>query len=401
MTARMRRLALVALVTVAAAVALPTGTPAGAEEPDVPFFTVTTGGTLNQDATNARPVVGHFTDQVFDDILWYQPGAAKESLWTPCPDCAQPFTKKQLPAALQVSGTYQPIVADFAGDGLDDIYWISAGPAHDYLWTNTGAGTFTSRERDQPPEESNPVVLRDSRSGDGKDDILWTQYAGATARLWVFPDDGSGVARTKAFLRQPKGLPVTGDFDGNGAADILWYPSITPCRCPVESAASAIDTLWRRPNSASGAFTATTMNIKGEYQPIVGRFSAPNDARDDILWVGQYDLCCGPFQDRPDSLWEGRSNGGFLASTVSFPSAGGALLLPRDGADTALVFDGAGQTRVWFDTTSGSVVSPVESAFTTDYEPVVGRFVNADRSDVFAYYPGTKAEKLYHPKALS
>ncbi|HWJ63990.1 MAG TPA: VCBS repeat-containing protein [Acidimicrobiales bacterium] len=395
MNARRRRTALAVVAAIAALLVLPGAPPAAAEEPDIPYFVETSGGALNQDGTGF-PIVGHFTDQVLDDILWYRAGPTKESLWTPCPDCAEPFTKKQLPASLQVSGAYEAVVGDFAGDGLDDVYWVNRTSAPDYLWTNTGAGTFSSKRRDAPPEEANPLVLTDSRSGDGKDDILWTQSTGTRIRLWVFPDDGTGTARTRAWFRQPLGQPLVGDYDGNGAADVLWYPSITPCRCPVQSAASAIDTLWRRSGSETPAFTATTLNIKGEYAPIVGRFSGEGDGRDDILWIGQFDLCCGPWEDRPDSLWEGRSNGGFLASTVSFPSAGGGILLGHDVADTALVF-GDGETNVWFDTTSGPVLRPVGSQLPDDTVPVIGRFVDASRDDVFAYYPGPADERLFHP----
>ncbi|MGN6694223.1 MAG: FG-GAP repeat domain-containing protein [Aquihabitans sp.] len=401
MTVRMRRIAVATLAAITTLLLAPTAGPAGAEGTDIPYFEAITGSGVNQDAV-ANPIVGHFTDQVLDDILWYRAGPTKESLWTPCPGCDAPFTKKQLPASMQVNGYYEPVVADFAGDGLDDIYWIAAGTAPDYLWTNTGSGTFTSKRRDAPPEEAFPLVLRDSRSGDGKDDILWTSAAGARVRLWVFPDDGSGVARTKAWFRQPQGEALVGDYDGNGAADVLWYPSVTSCRCPTPSAASAIDTLWRRDGSEASTVAATTMNIKGEYQPLVGRFSGQGDPRDDILWIGQYDPCCGAPSDRPDSLWEGRTSGNFTASTVSFPSSGGGILLGHDGADTAMIFDhdpGTGQTTttIWFDTTSGPVLRPLGMELPDDFVPVIGRFVDASRADVFAYYGGTKPEQLFHP----
>jgi hypothetical protein len=401
MTVRMRRIAVATLAAITTLLFVPALAPAGAEGTDLPYFEQITGAGVNQDGTGV-PVVGHFTDQVLDDVLWYQAGPKKESLWTPCPGCDETFTKKQLPASMQVNGYYQPVVADFAGDGLDDIFWIAAGPAPDYLWTNTGSGTFTSKRRDAPPEDANPLVLPDSRSGEGKDDILWTQYAGARMRLWVFPDNGSGIARTKAWFRQPQGQALVGDYDGNGAADVLWYPSVTSCRCPTPSAASTIDTLWRRGSSEASTVTATTMNIKGEYQPLVGRFSGQGDPRDDILWIGQYDPCCGPPTDRPDSLWEGRTSGNFAASTVSFPSSGGGILLGHDVADTAMIFDndrvaGTSTTNIWFDTASGPVLRPLGMELPNGFVPIIGRFADASRADILAYYPGAKAEVLYHP----
>jgi len=399
MTTRTRRRAVAGLVAAAAlAGSLALARPAGAEEPDIPYFTETKSAAVAW-PDNALPIVGHFTDQVFDDILWYRQGPTKETIWTPCPGCGTgPFTKKQLPAGLQVSGYYQAYVGDFSGDALDDIYWVSQ-TGGDYLWTNIGSGSFTSKRFDGPDGEWFPFVLPDSRSGDGKDDLLWSSGGSAAGRLWVFPDDGSGVARTKSRPKLPEGEPVIGDFDGNGAADILFYPHVTPCRCPVPSAAGSIDTLWRRSSSEAAGFTATTMNIKGEYAPVVGRFSSEGDSRDDILWVGQYFICCSAPQDRPDSLWEGRANGTFTASTPSFPSAGGAVTAGHDGADTAIVFNGSGSSSAWFDTSSGPVLRPIGTQLPGwNFEAgIVGRFTSADRADLFIEGFNGKPDTLYHP----
>ncbi|MCU1369320.1 MAG: hypothetical protein JWO77_514 [Ilumatobacteraceae bacterium] len=399
MNARTRRPAIAALVAAAGLLgSLAVAVPAGAEEPDVPYFAETRGAAVDA-PDGAQPVVGHFTDQVLDDVLWYQQGTGKESLWTPCPGCESgPFTKKQLPAALQVTGYYHAFVGDFAGNGLDDIYWVNQDGG-DYLWTSTGVGGFTSKRFDGPTGEWWPTLLPDSRSGDGKDDLLWVGGWNEPGRLWVFPDDGGGVARTRSRPKIPVGQAVVGDFDGNGAADILFYPHITPCRCPTPSAASTIDTLWRRAGSEAAGFTATTMNIKGEYAPVVGRFSAEGDPRDDILWVGQYFICCQAPEDRPDSLWEGRANGGFTASTQSFPSASGGVVAGHDGADTAIIFAGNGVSNAWFDTTSGPVVRPIGSQLPGwSWEAgFVGRFISADRADLFIEEYDSEPDTLYHP----
>jgi hypothetical protein len=197
-------------------------------------------------------------------------------------------------------------------------------------------------------------------------------------------------------MRAPQGEALVGDYDGNGAADILFYPHTTSCRCPTPSAASSIDTLWRRASSTSSSFTATTMNIKGEYAPVVGRFSGQGDDRDDILWIGQFSICCSAPQDRPDSLWEGRSNGAFLASSQSFPSAGGGLVLGHDVADTALIFDQT-ESNVWFDTTSGPVLRPVGTQAPSTDGSVVGRFTSADRADLYLFGYLDHPTVLLHP----
>jgi hypothetical protein len=148
MDGRMHRRSAAALIAavLVGLLAVPAG-PAGAGSPEAPYFTKITGPEVTQ-TNDANPIVGNFTDLVLDDILWYSIGSGKETLWTPCPECESgPFTKRQLPLANQVNGYYQPVVGDFAGNGLDDIYWLSYEGA-DYLWTNIGGGTFTSKRFD-------------------------------------------------------------------------------------------------------------------------------------------------------------------------------------------------------------------------------------------------------------
>ena len=57
MDARIWRSALAALVAVTAVLALPAAPPAGADEPDIPYFTVTSGGDLDQPVTANRPAL--------------------------------------------------------------------------------------------------------------------------------------------------------------------------------------------------------------------------------------------------------------------------------------------------------------------------------------------------------
>ena len=57
------------------------------------------------------------------------------------------FSSQVLPS---VSGDYQPLVGDFAGDTHDDILWRTPGSTRAYLWTSQGDGTFVSTTRTVP-----------------------------------------------------------------------------------------------------------------------------------------------------------------------------------------------------------------------------------------------------------
>lgn len=395
LSTRLRRTALATAVAVTALVGA-LAPPAGAEEPDIPYFTEVTGSAVAVNG-DVEPIVGHFTDQTFDDIIWYARGPAKDKQWTPCPGCpAGQFTKADL--VPQVSGTYTPLVGNFSGDSLDDIFWWNERGGHDYLWTNNGSGAFSSRVLDMADGRWDPIVLTDSQFGDGRDDILWRAY-NRTSPLWVFPDNGSGAARTVARLHAPAGIPLVGDFDGNGTADVFFYQAKTGCTCPEPGPAVLVDTYWRRSSSTAPGFSATTRNVKGEYLPVVGNFSSGGDVRSDIFWLGAINQSRTGFTDGPDSLWEGTPTGGFTASTISVPDYRYPLVLGRDGADTVYVSTGFATGAVWFDTSSGPVLRPAGSQAETPAHRFAGRFTTPDREDLFLYLPGPDAEHLYHPAA--
>ena len=64
--------------------------------------------------------------------LWYAAGSTADALWWGRP-AACPSS-----AAVEVNGTYEPVVTDVQGDGADDIMWYGPGNAADrwYRWTS-------------------------------------------------------------------------------------------------------------------------------------------------------------------------------------------------------------------------------------------------------------------------
>ena len=221
--------------------------------------------------------------------------------------------------------------------------------------------------------------------GPGKDDILW-RARHRSSPLWVFPDDATGNARTAARLRTPPGQPVVGDFDGNGLADVLFYDLCDFMLCG--DAGAPPDALWRRTSGTTGAFTMTSLDVRGTYHPIVGRFSRAGDARDDILWVGYEPQYRSQPLDGPDHLWEGRADGRFTSSNESFPGAPLPIELGHAGSDRVLLLGLFGDgTTAWHDTATGSGLEPTNaddgfhlvSGFT---QLATGRFTNPDRDDL-------------------
>lgn len=384
--------------------ALPESTP----PPPAPYFTDLTGAQVSVKGSYT-PIVGRFTRLDLDDIIWYAPAwlgsSGIDRRWTPCVGCpGGPFTKSDL--AHQIHGDYEPVVGDFAGDGHDDIIWIGYN-AGSFLWTNDGDGGFISSALNTSgaSTEDLAATLPDSRLGSGKDDLIWSRadHSPWNSVMWIFPDDGSGIPLRKE-IPEINGL-IVGDFDGNGASDLMDAPWAALCDdnpydgdCPATEYGTPL-TYRRRATGESTTFTEAKQRINNNYWPVVGRFEGTGDPTDDIVWVGGWGTIdrsrtWPPYNwyDGPDGLWTGTPSGHFAKTTTSIRVISETVLLTRDSGDTIL-FPTIG--RLWYLRSAGPILRSVPaieapSGFT-------GRFFTPDRDDYFAYRPGTAVDHLYHP----
>lgn len=79
-----------------------------------------------------RPILADISGDFRADLLWYGPGSTKDSLWRGRSSSSPYFAKES--TDLRVSGNYQPFTVDLNGDGTEDIYWYAPGAAADTLW---------------------------------------------------------------------------------------------------------------------------------------------------------------------------------------------------------------------------------------------------------------------------
>ena len=156
------------------------------------------GGPLNETeivfnvAKTFKPFAGDFDGDGFDELFWYAPGSAADSIWNwPANDAHHPVSKP-----ISVSGTYTPVVGDFNGDNVDDVLWYAPGSAPDSLWYFRPGGSHVSVTLNIT-STYRPVVA--SIGKDATDDIIW--YAPGTA-----PDTGWDFT---FGTRSHTSLPVT------------------------------------------------------------------------------------------------------------------------------------------------------------------------------------------------
>lgn len=369
----------------------------------VPMFSEVSGAAVAMDGTYT-PVVGQFTQDLLQDIIWYSP-TATDLIWVATGNRSAPFSSRTLSS--QISGVYTPIVGDFSGSSRDDILWYRPGAATDSLWTTTSAAWTYKRLTINGTYE--PLVAhRNSGPDPVRDAVLWLQQGQKAISIWSFQGNGSvsqGSAPFSGFDQSQPGRPrrvVAPLFNSFSNDDILWY-----------GPGAAKDASWEMWGGSLSPGTypyEQRFTLGGDYVPLAGDFRDPSCPStgstcmfiptDDVLWLNE---------TGPDLLWE-RDDGTWVKSTVDVPAgrataiagfslccnagwesaATTVLVNPPTGPDSIVSVDrgGAAATRE----TGNTKIDP-------ECQLVVGKFVPSiwQGDSVLCYRPGVAGERFYMP----
>ena len=177
-------------------------------------------------------------------------------------------------------------IGDFNGDGREDILWRhSSGEIGEWLGQSNGIFTNNGGAAANPVDNSWSVAGVADYNGDGRDDILWRHSSGAVGQWLGQPSGGfinNGGAAANA-VDTSWSIVASGDFNGDARADVLWRHS------------SGALALWQ--GSSSGALTNSGAVLAGAPGLVVGAGDFNGDGRDDVLmragngsinlWLGQ------------------------------------------------------------------------------------------------------------------
>jgi hypothetical protein len=363
-------IALTVLTVLTAVVGLPTSAGAIDTTPRQMYDAWSTGNGIQVSGTYT-PVVGNFAGDRADDILWYAPGPAQDHLWIA--NGRGTFVKEPI----TINGTYTPVVGDFAGDPWDDILWYAPGTAADSLWISVSSTTRFSKSGVAINATYTPVVLEGSldwaiaRLGltgpFPRDSILWYRPGAGADYLWQWPIPQQATPPTPNSM--PANIPgspqlIPAELNGDQIHDLIAY---TP--------GPGGDALYRYD---TGVLVPTAKTVNGTYTPQV----LGSGLNDSILWLGPgtatdalwADIaCCGLTSLRTDPV-----NG-----TRAFPTSG--------ESGWGYVYDPNGPDKGYL---GGTIITSLDPDQGPGARPFVGDFDGDASPDVLFYRPGTGREAI-------
>lgn len=312
----------------------------------------------------SQPLVADFDGDGNDDVLFYGPGGVSDGLAWGRDD------GRYTPQALTISGSYTAFIGDFDGDYRDDIFWYGPGDGYDKLWFGQANRSFA--KVDVLVSGTYEPIVGDFDDDDA-DDILWYGRGSQPDSMWwgqanrSFAGGGITVSRTYT--------PIVGDFDGDGPQDILWYGPGT-----------ATDSLWL--GSFEREFASRRPTVHRTYTPVVGDFDG--DQLDDILWYAP--------GAASDALWAGKPDGTFRTrGPVAITGNYTPLVGDFNGGgydDVFLYGPGSNPDRLLFSAGNGTFRT-VKSNVTGTYQARVVELGRDARSDLLWFAPGAATDRVW------
>ena len=203
--------------------------------------------------------------------------------------------------------------------------------------------------------------------GDGADDLVW--FGGGSDEVAF---GGPTGAFTSLPLTAPEGQKaVAGDFDGDGRDDLIWH-------------GFGADVLAS--GRANRTFVNHAMTAPDGARPAVGDFNG--DGNDDLLW----------YADGADRLDLGQPDETFDTRSTSAPDGAKALVgdLDGDGRDDVLWYRaGPAEDSVRYGNPDGTFTK-VAATVDGTYRPFTGDFDGDGRFDVFWFGYGSAPDRVWY-----
>jgi Domain of unknown function (DUF4347)/FG-GAP-like repeat len=225
--------------------------------------------TFSINPTPKKTVRNDFNGDKKSDILW-----RSDSGWTSIWQMnGATVTATSLTSTPNLAPSWEAAgTGDFNGDGKSDILWRNTDGSV-AVWTMDGTNVASSLTSIPKLASSWKSAGTGDFNGDGKSDILWRNTDGSVA-VWTM--DGTNVSSSLTSIPKLDSswkINGTGDFNGDGKADILWRNSNT----------GAVD-IWQMDGATVVSSNLTSTSSLDSSWKISGTGDFNGDGKADILW---------------------------------------------------------------------------------------------------------------------
>ncbi len=159
----------------------------------------------------------------YDDIVLHNPETGSVSIWFMGPDGFNHEVTLSDPAISQLTA-FAP--ADFDGNGTADLLFQDTTTGDMYVWFMQGNGSYQSELVGTFPPSSLKIIAQADYDGNGTADVLWYE-PNLDFYSVCYTTDAHTLMRQCRYLGRPDDytstVAATGDFNGDGTQDILWY----------------------------------------------------------------------------------------------------------------------------------------------------------------------------------
>ncbi|MEI6205580.1 MAG: FG-GAP-like repeat-containing protein [Desulfuromonadales bacterium] len=143
---------------------------------------------------------------------------------------------------------------DFDGDGIRDLVWWNSSTGQVYLMLMSSPTAVKSGAVIYTEANTNwRIVATGDINGDGKSDLIW--WNKSTGQVYVMLLNGTAISGGNTIYTEPDTnwkIVAAADFNGNGKAELLWWNSSTGQTAIGQTngtSTSTADLIWTEPNT--------------------------------------------------------------------------------------------------------------------------------------------------------